>query len=246
MNAVNMLADPRKTYLLWGVEPDLDIDNPAAAMNALKQAENVIAVVSHAADSLRQTADVLLPLAPLAESEGTLVNLDGSFAGFKAAGRACGEARPGWKILRLIGTSLGLDGFGQFSVDDVLSEARAQIDNAEASAGESTPRSTEPGAGLYRIGELPMYSADALCRRSEPLQETAQAENLFIGLNPEDASRLDLGNGDRARVRQGDGQAELEVKISERVPVGGVWLRAATGAASDLGPAYAPVIVEVA
>ena len=246
MNAVNMLADPRQTYLLWGVEPDLDIDNPAAAMSALKQAENVIAVVSHAADSLRQTADVLLPLAPLAESEGTLVNLDGSLAGFKAAGRASGEARPGWKILRLIGTSLGLDGFGQFSVDDVLSDARAQIDNAEASAGESTLRSTEPWDGLYRIGELPMYSIDALCRRSEPLQETAQAENLFVGLNPEDAARLDLGNGDRARVRQGDGQAELEVKISERVPVGGVWLRAATGAASGLGPAYAPVIVEVA
>ena len=246
MNVVQMLNDPRQTYLLWDAEPDLDIDNPAGAMKALEQAEHVIAVVSHAADSLRQVADILLPLAPLAESEGTTVNLDGSFASFAAAGRAMGEARPGWKILRLVGTALGLEGFGQFAVEDVLSEARAQIDSAEVSTGEATPVSAEPEPGLYRIGELPMYSIDALCRRSEPLQGTAHAKNLFVALNPEDAARLNLGNGDTARVRQGNGQAELEVKISDRVPVGGAWLRGATVAASKLGCAYAPVTVEVA
>ena len=35
--------------------------------------------------------------------------------------------------------------------------------------------------GLYRIGEVPMYSVDALCRRSEPLQETVQAQSQFLG-----------------------------------------------------------------
>jgi len=246
MNAAQMLADPRRTYLLWGVEPDFDIDNPAAAMNALKQAENVIAVVSHAADSLRETADVLLPLAPLAEAEGSLVNLDGSLASFKAAGRARGEARPGWKILRLVGTSLGLDGFGQMTAEEVLNDARAEMEQAESGAGEWRFHDVDYGGELCRIGELPMYSVDALCRRSEALQETAQAENLFLGLNPEDAARLGLGNGERARARQGEGQAVLEVKISPRVPAGGVWLRSAIDAASELGCAYAPVIVEVA
>jgi NADH-quinone oxidoreductase subunit G len=246
MSAAQMLSDSRRSYLLWGLEPDFDIDNPAVAMNALRQAENVIAVVSHAADSLREVADVLLPLAPLAESEGSLVNLDGSLASFRAAARPLGEARPGWKILRLLGTELGLEGFGQFSVDDILGEARAEIDNAEALTAEAVLNSADPGQGLYRIGELPMYSIDALCRRSEPLQDTTQAKSLFIGLNPEDAARLTLGNGDRARVIQGDGQAEFEVRISDRVPVGGAWLRSAIGATSALGCAYAPLIVEVA
>ena len=228
MNAAQMVADPRRTYLLWGVEPELDIDNPAAAVRALNQAEKVIAVVSHATESLRETANVLLPLAPLAESEGSLVNLDGSLAGFSAAGRAQGEARPGWKILRLVGSNLGLDGFGQFTFQEVLSEAQSEIEQASADAGEVELHSKEYGAGLYRIGELPMYSIDALCRRSGPLQETAQAGNRFLGLNPEDAARLNLGDGDRARVVQGEGRAELEVKVSDRVPVGGAWLRAAT------------------
>jgi NADH-quinone oxidoreductase subunit G len=246
MNAAQMVADPRRTYLLWGVEPELDIDNPAAAVRALNQAEKVIAVVSHATESLRETANVLLPLAPLAESEGSLVNLDGSLAGFSAAGRAQGEARPGWKILRLVGSNLGLDGFGQFTVQEVLSEAQSEIEQASADAGEVELHSKEYGAGLYRIGELPMYSIDALCRRSGPLQETAQAGNRFLGLNPEDAARLNLGDGDRARVVQGEGRAELEVKVSDRVPVGGAWLRAATDTTSGLECAYAPVTVEVA
>ncbi len=57
----------------------------------------------------------ILPLAPLAESEGSLVNLDGTHLPFKAAGKASGEARPGWKILRKLGSEMNLDGFQQFS-----------------------------------------------------------------------------------------------------------------------------------
>ena len=246
MNAAQMLADPRRSYVLWGVEPDFDIDNPAAAMNALRQADKVIAVATHASASLREVADVILPLAPLAESEGSLVNFDGDFMSFNAAGRIMGEARPGWKTLRLIGSNLGLGGFGQFNVEEILSELSATIGHSEGTLQEPELISKDCTDGLYRIGELPMYSIDALCRRSAPLQETAQAQNLFLGLNPDDAARLGMGDGARARVRQGDGQAEFDVKISNRVPPGGVWLRSATGATQELGSAIGPVIVEVA
>ena len=186
-----------------------------------------------------------MPLAPIAESEGTLVNLDGAYTSFSAAGRARGDARPGWKILRLIGSDLGLEGFGQINAAEVLEEARTEIGQAEVSGGEPSLAGVNYEEGLYRIGELPMYSIDALCRRSEPLQETAQANSLFLGLNPADAARLGLGSGDRAKIRQGEGQVEMDVRISDRVPAGGAWLRSATGATAGLGSAYAPVTVEV-
>jgi NADH-quinone oxidoreductase subunit G len=246
MNAAQMLADPRRNYLLWGVEPVFDIDDPAGATRALRQADKVVAVTSHASDSLRDVADVILPLAPLAESEGSLVNFDGDCISFKAAARVLGEARPGWKILRLIGSQLGLDGFGQYSVEEVLEELNTEVGQAQGALHEPVLTDRECKEGLYRIGELPMYSIDPLCRRSIPLQQTAQAQNLFLGLNPVDASGLGIGEGARAKVLQGDGQAEFEVKISDRVPPGGVWLRSATGAVQELGSAVAPVIVEVA
>ena len=246
MNAAQMLEDPRSCYLLWGIEPDFDIDNPARAMSALRKADKVIAVASHASQNLSEVADVILPLAPLAESEGSLFNLDGTAMSVKAAGKALGEAKPGWKILRRIGSEMGLEGFHQFSVEEVSADLLAESDSAGITLAEPDLDQPTYENSLYRIGEIPMYSIDALCRRSLPLQETAQAQNLLLGLNPEDAARLGLGDGARARVRQGEHNAEFEVSISNSVPAGGAWLRSASSASCELGSAVAPVIVEVA
>jgi len=246
MNAAQMLENPRQCYLLWGIEPDFDIDNPARAMSALRQAGKVVSVVSHASESLREISDVILPLAPQPESEGSMVNLDGSVISFKAAGKAQGESRPGWKILHRIGSEMGLEGFDQISVEDVLNELLTERDKPGPAAGE--PALTVPGYenALYSTGDLPMYSIDMLCRRSEPLQQTKQARSAFIGLNPADAARLGLDHRAMARVSQGGSQAELEVMVSDRVPAGSAWLRSATPATREFGPAVAPVSVEVA
>ncbi|MBT8054479.1 MAG: NADH-quinone oxidoreductase subunit G [Xanthomonadales bacterium] len=246
LNVSQMLEDPRKCYVLWGIEPEYDIDNPARVMSALQKAESVISVVSHATDSLREISSVILPLAPLAESEGSLVNLDGAGMNFKAAGKAPGDARPGWKILRRLGGEMGLEGFQQVRIDDVMADMQSEVESADTPDGGVTLQAPAYQEGLYRIGELPMYSIDPLCRRSEPLQQTEQANNMFLGLNPEDAGRIGLDDGAMARVRQGDHSAELEVKVTARVPPGGAWLRSATCSTRELGPAVAPLTVEVA
>jgi NADH-quinone oxidoreductase subunit G len=250
MNAAQMFEAPRKVYLLWGIEPDFDVDNPARAVHALTQAETVIAVATFATDSLRAVADVLLPLAPLAESEGSLVNYDGDVMPFAAAGKICGEARSGWKILRKLGGELGLENFAQVDLAAVQADLGRSLENGGAAASEVALPEAVVAQGVYRIGEAAMYSVDALCRRSAPLQQTAQAQSRFVGLNPADAGRLGLAGGDRARVRQGDepsgGSAVVEVVVSERVPAGAAWLRAATCDTHMLGHAVGPLDIEPA
>ena len=246
MNVVQMLEDPRKCVVLWDFEPDFDLDNPARAMTSLAAAEKLIAVASFATDSLRAIADVILPLAPLAESEGSMFNLDGDSMGFAPAGKASGDARPGWKILRRLGHALGLEGFEQVSLDQLQAELSDAVATADAVIGEASLNTPAYGSGLYRIGELPVYSVDALCRRSEPLQQTAQAQSQFVGLNPADAARLGLKDGARARVRQGENATELDVLVSNDVPAGGAWVRSASCAARGLEQAVAAVTVEVA
>jgi NADH-quinone oxidoreductase subunit G len=250
MNAAQMLESPRKACLLWGIEPDFDVDNPARAMRALAQAETVIAVASFATDSLRAVADVILPLAPQAESEGTLVNLDGNSMPFAAAAKASGEARSGWKILRKLGGELGLEGFAQVDLAAVRADLQRALETGGVAAAELVLRDAPVEQGLYRIGEVAMYSVDPLCRRATPLQQTAQAQSRFVGLNPADAGRLGLADGAMARVRQGEGPtegwAEAAVLVTADVPAGGVWLRSATCDTRMLGHAVAPVVVEPA
>jgi NADH-quinone oxidoreductase subunit G len=246
LDASRMLESPLKTYVLWGIEPGFDIDNPARALEALGGADHVVAVASYATSGLRHFADVILPLAPTAESEGSMINLNGDVLTFAPAGKPGGEARAGWKILRRLGGELGLEGFAQASLSELQREVAAAIEPGGCDAAELALSTPSYGEGLYRIGELPIYSVDAQCRRADPLQATAHAESDFIGLNPDDAGRLGLEEGAMARAIQGEHQVELTVRVSEAVPQGGVWLRSATCATRRLGHAFAPIKVEVA
>jgi NADH-quinone oxidoreductase subunit G len=56
-------------------------------------------------------SDVLLPIAPFTETPGTFVNAEGRVQSFHAVVKPLGEARPAWKVLRVLGNMLGLPGF---------------------------------------------------------------------------------------------------------------------------------------
>jgi NADH-quinone oxidoreductase subunit G len=241
LNARAMLEQPRKAYLLWDLEPDQDIDNPQAAMKALGQADHVVAVSSYAGPALRKVATVLLPLAAWPETEGSFLNLEGRRFDVRPAARAVGEARPGWKMLRRLGSTCGLGGFDQVSLAEV---------QAAMPEGPSTPEGTGitlgapiQAQGLHRIGEVPMYSADAMTRRAEPLQKSVHARNDFVGLNPADADSLGLDEGSLARVSQNGDAVELTVRRLDAVPAGAAWVRTATDGAAVLGDAMGPINV---
>jgi NADH-quinone oxidoreductase subunit G len=244
MSARSMLENPRKAYLLWGFEPDFDISNPALAEQALSSAEKVVAVGSFATGHLAEIADVLLPLAPWAESEGIISRFDGSQAVISAAGKITGQCKPGWKILRRLGEVMNLEGFSQVDLTELRNEMAAQL------AGEASPEEVtlEGGAGnagkLHRVGEVPLYSVDALCRRSDALQETIHAQNAFAGLNPDDASKMTVADGNMVIVSQGDQSLELPVRISSDVPSGAIWVKSSTCSTRSLGDSFGAITVK--
>jgi len=246
LNAREMLASAVKTYLLWDVEPEFDLANPAMSMHALASAETVVAVATFAGDGLKACADVILPLAPLAESGGLFYTLDGQPQVAEHAVKASGQARPGWKILRRLGAELELDGFSQVDINSLRNEMLAEIGDASYTAAEVEMPAPQTGGDLYRVGDVAMYAVDGLCRRSEYLQMTAQAENDFVGLNPDDAGSKGLVEGREVKVSQGGGHIMLPVRICDELPAGAVWIKSATGVSSALGDSFGPISVEAA
>jgi NADH-quinone oxidoreductase subunit G len=244
-NVQQMLDSPLAAYVLWGIEPGFDVANPSQAVKTLRGGGKVIIVASHAASGLYEMGDVILPLAPQPESEGSMVNYDGSVLAFAAAARPSGQVRAGWKILRKLGGQLGLEGFSQVSLAEVQNDMQRAL-AAEAVQPSAPELGAAGGDGLHRIGDVPMYAVDALCRRAQPLQNTTLADVDFITLNGADAVRIGLADGAKARVSQGGMEREFEVRISDRVPEGGAWLKSATCATRMLGHAFAPINVEVA
>ncbi|HEY5790739.1 MAG TPA: NADH-quinone oxidoreductase subunit NuoG, partial [Gammaproteobacteria bacterium] len=193
LDARAMLEQPRRGYLLLGVEPQADCWDPQAARTALSAAAQVVALTPFVSPELLELADVLLPVAGFAESSGTFVNLGGSWQSWEGAVAPPGEARPAWKVLRVLGNQFGLDGFGYEAPGEVLAALRAACgeltaDNAPAS--EVKPAPVRLPDGLLRVGEVPIYAGDALVRRAQALQRTPDAVTACIRLAPADAARL--------------------------------------------------------
>ena len=242
LDARAMLERPRRAYLLLGVEPERDAWNPAAAARALGEAELVIQVAPWLSEAGRRWAHVALPAAAFAETSGTFVNADGRWQSFEGAARPPGEARPAWKILRVLGTLLDLEGFGYEDPEEIRRELREAVAAAPEPAGTvAAVALPETAASLWRVGDVPIYAVDALVRRSRPLQETPLAVEAALRVAPGTAARLGLTAGARVRVRQDGTQAELEVVLDRRVADGCALVHAGVPGSEGLGPAVGPL-----
>ena len=246
MNANAMLVSPRKAYLLLHTETDLDAADPGVARAALKAAECVIAL-SPFRSGVAEHADVVLPISPFSETAGTFVNCEGRVQAFNGVAPPLGEARPAWKVLRVLGSLLGLAGFAQDSIEAV----RLELPAAEAiAAGLSNATGTAIGAPAStdavpeRVADVPMYFADPLVRRAASLQKTRNARPPAVRASAATLARLQLADGDAARVRRGEGEAMLKVVADPSVPDGCVRIAAAHPTTSMLGPMFGSIVVE--
>lgn len=245
LDARAMLEQPRRAYLLLGLDPDLDLARPALAHQALAASGRVVALSAYANEALLAVADVLLPLAELPETDGSYVNLDGRMQPFKAAIRPPAEARQGWKILRRLGEMLGLPGF-DFTALDGISEA---VETVEAATAGPAPAGAPASGGtpeLVRIGDVPMYAVDGLVRRSPPLQATAHADTAVVRIHPQTADERGLDADSPVRVQQGEATIECAWVADARIAPGAVWLPAAQTQTVALDGAYEALTIEAA
>jgi len=251
MSTAEMLTQVRRAYLLWGVEPAYDLGNPAQALQAFDQAELVVACTTHCSPSLEQTADIMLPIAAFAGTSGTFVNAGASWQSFRGAVAPPGEARSGWKLLRVLGNRLDLPGFEQVSSADVLTELQGICDSPKPgnrppdnqSQTDLQVESRGFGDGLVRIGNLPIYAVDALVRRAPALQRTPAAGRLGAFLSRAEASKLGLVEGDLVEVRQSDFSAKMPVGLDDAVPAGCVRIPAGVAGSETLGDQIGPVSI---
>jgi NADH-quinone oxidoreductase subunit G len=95
-----------------------------------------------------------------------------------------GEARPAWKVLRVLGNLLNLPGFDYQSSEEVLAEVRGlsaavvaapyRGSHTVAPAAAAAQRSTAP------LPDVSMYQSDALVRRAPSLQRTREGRSAPV------------------------------------------------------------------
>lgn len=179
LDAQAMLQSPRKAYVLIGIEPEFDCADGTASLAAVQQADFVVNLSAYASSTMKEYADVILPIAVFAETSGTYVNAEGRWQSFNGACQPLGEARPAWKVLRVLANQLGLDGFDYTDSQQILNEIQQQCeslqpDNLITGAVEFT---ASAGDELPAPVEVPIYAVDAVVRRAPSLQQTPLAQS---------------------------------------------------------------------
>ena len=238
-NALDMFAEPLKAYFLLNTEPELDAWNGAAALDALTAAETVVAQTAFVTARMKEYADVLLPAGTLGETYGTYVNAEGKWQSFNGAAKVQGEARPGWKVLRVLGNLVDAPGFDYMAPEDVTNAARDAIGdigmdmNFERKEEIAVP---SKGEGMLRVAESAMYACDPLVRRATSLQKTEDGQRQRAAvLSPADAAKLGVHEGEQVTVSVDGRSVTLTLREDDGVIEGAVWIAAGNENALPLG-----------
>ena len=244
LNAAAMLTDPRKAYLLLNVEPDFDCHDARTAAKAMDAAEFVVGLTAYKGSAL-DYADVLLPIAPFTETSGSFVNIEGRRQSFNGVVRPLGDARPAWKVLRVLGNLLGIAGFDYDSSEQVRDEFGSDLAGKLGNRlNGMTLALPAANAGLQRLADVPIYYSDAVVRRAPSLQKTHDAAAPRAWMSQTLLDQLGLAQGQSVKIKQGAGEVVLAAGLDTGLPRNCVRVAAAHASTRDLGPMFGEVKVE--
>ncbi len=224
----DMLNSDMAGYLLLNTEPELDCADSELATESLNKADFVVSITAYDTAVMREYANVLLPMAGFVESSGTYVNCEGVWQSFAGSVPPVGESRPAWKILRVLGNHLSLDGFNFDSSEEICNEVRQMCDeNCNYVMGQlPLPDSAEDeqSDGYQLFMDTPIYSTDALVRRATALQKTPHVCDEHLHMNSATAKNIAVKQDDLVEMGQAGHSEQKQVQIDDRLPNGMVML----------------------
>jgi NADH-quinone oxidoreductase subunit G len=247
----SVLSGERRAVILMNLEPDSDLPNPQQARVALAKANTVIAFSAYKSADILEVADVILPIAAFTETVSTFVNAEGRIQTIQPAVKPLGDSRPAWKVLRVLGGLLNLDGFLYNMPEEVLGDALGdnyctKLSN-QATVNALANGNLAPLNGLERLADVNIYAGDQIVRRSSALHLTRDAKRgNQVGLGQKLFTELGLKEGDAVRVTQGSQSVDLPATLEASLAAGAVRISAGTTASAKLGSMFGPVTVSKA
>ena len=233
-NIAQMFRQPCSTYLIYGVEPDVDIAT-AGAMAGFAAAKT-IAFCHYASPAVREVADVILPIAALPEMDATLTNLDDVRQRAEAGGVPPGQARPGWQVLQALAMELSLPHCAFTSWAEVSANCiRRSI------IPQTSDRLFETHAladGFEMVSTTALYRTDAVVRRAAALQAHPSTRAPCVSIQAALAQQLNLSAGQMVAVSTAEGKAVLPMAIHPHMAANTLWVASGDQATAPISARY--------
>lgn len=183
-----------------------------------------------------ELSDVVLPAASFAEKDGTFTNMEGRAQKISRAIGPVGDAKPDWQIFTILSEKMGylldyegagdilreiaqvIEGANQKEEKDSIEEhakitqkdLRAMYEREEEETPSKFPFKLTIGPVLFHSGKLSGYS-------DGPVRILPEGR---LKINPADAERCGIVEGDRALLKNNNGAVKVKVEITDRIPEG--------------------------
>ncbi|WPE18323.1 NADH-quinone oxidoreductase subunit NuoG [Candidatus Thioglobus autotrophicus] len=194
MNVNKMLQADMRAFLLLDIYPEYDFHHSNSAIEALsKEDVFVVSLNSFSNDLVYQYSDVLLPMASMYETSGTHVNINGDIQSFAAVVKAPEEAKPAWKILKVLADLLELPGFHYENSSQVSSELTHQ--SAHEYNQDVTLELNTKSTTIETIWTHSAYHSDVLLRHAKSLSMSKIGQTNFASMSASTAKELSLEEG---------------------------------------------------
>lgn len=255
LNAAQMLGfsadlpeESCRALLLMNIEPEFDAYNSQKALETVKKTPFVVSMSVYKGNAL-DYADVMLPMTPFTETFGTFVNTEGRIQSFNGVVSPSGEARPAWKILRVLANLLALDKFDYDAPEQICAEIfppefdiAIHLNNVLKDFNLKINETAQQD--LQRIGEVPIYRADPIVRRAESLQQTNDALPPKAWMSLGLMSKLNVDVGSTVKVQQGEVVIQLQADCDDKLPNNCVRIACAHPDTQLLGDLFGAINVE--
>ena len=208
--------------VIGGVDP-ADLADPAASRRRWPRPSSSRLEVRDSA--VTEVADVVLPVAPHAEKEGTFVNWEGRVRPFQDALDT--NAMSDYRVLDMLAAELGyfLETRTQEQIHDQFTALgpwtgdRGVGDGAAASPDAPTP----DAHGRFLLATWPTLLDAGRLQDGEPFL-AGTAPRAVARLSATDAERLGVVDGEEVTVSSARGSVTVPVLVTDRMVDGVVWL----------------------
>ncbi|HEY8982232.1 MAG TPA: NADH-quinone oxidoreductase subunit G [Streptomyces sp.] len=234
------VAGELQALLVAGVEV-ADLPDPARARTALEEVGFLVSLELRPSE-VTERADVVLPVAAVAEKPGAFLNWEGRVRSFEAALKPDQMTRPlppsDARVLQMLADAMDV----HLGLPD-LRTTRAEIDRLGAWDGQRSPEPNETGGALPRpaageavlAGHRMLLDQGLLQEGDTALAATRHASHARVSAAT--AAEAGVKDGDVLAVTGADGSVELPLAVTD-MPDRVVWLplnSTGGGVASDTG-----------
>ena len=197
-----MLQKNLRAYFLLDVYPEYDLNQAEIAVSAFKQADFVLSLNSFASEVINEYAHAILPIASFFETSGTHINLIGDLEFTHASAHAPKEAKPAWKIIKVLADLLGIEHFNYNSTEQIYREITSKLKTPkikEIAISNLIFTNTKSGKdGKNSVAQIEViwqnnpYAVDSLLRHSESLKKTKIGKINTARMTKDTAKKLAL------------------------------------------------------